>query len=378
MNRSRFIFNYIFRGPNGKGFNWRFYFPLIGVILGTTIALLTLGIMEGMEAQIFTKLKTVNIASKIPFSNAIHSKIDDAHLGTSQNIIIKNNEDYRIIEMRSFDKFEYFIRNNIKPYLISEVNRSYNSKYIYIGSDLASKIQCVVGDTVLLTSPLDVNIFSGIPPIKDVIIGGIFNIQLLNYDSNIIFSSIDIAKSILKKPVYWSFSNKDKKELLKIDNSLNIFSWENAHEDFISAMKLEKIVFSSFGFLIILLSAFSAFSIMCISVVKRISEIGILRAMGISNNFIFKIYIIKSISIGLLGAISGVFIFYIIAALNNQHGLINSLFADSILFDFKILPSIEYSILTVVFSIFVLIVSGIYPAMFSTSIQIKDSINYNK
>ncbi len=378
MNRMQFIYNYIFRGPNGNGFNWRFYFPLFGVIIGTTVALLTLGIMEGMEAQIFTKLKTVNSTSKIPFSKLTHEKIDDAYLGTSQNVIIKNNKDYRIIEMRSYDKFDFFIRNNIKEYLISDANVNDNSTHIYIGSDLASKIQCGIGDTVLLTSPLDVNLFSGIPPQEEVVIGGVFNLQLLNYDSNIIFSSIDIAKLLLKDPIYWSFSNKDKNELLEIDSALKISSWEDEHQDFISAMKLEKIAFSSFGFIIILLSAFSAFSIMCISVVKRISEIGILRATGISKKVIFTIYLLKSILIGLIGSVLGVLTFYLISIFNNKYGLINAILADSILFDFKILPSLEYSVLAVIFSIIVLILSGIYPAKFSTSIEIKNSINYNK
>ena len=61
MNRNRFIFNHIFRGPNGKGFNWDL-FSVNWSDFRTIIALLTLGIMEGMEAQILIiNLKIINV-----------------------------------------------------------------------------------------------------------------------------------------------------------------------------------------------------------------------------------------------------------------------------------------------------------------------------
>ena len=57
--------------------------------------------------------------------------------------------------------------------------------------------------TKILISPLDVKARLGEFHQKEVIVGGIFNIQLLNYDKILFFPHI--YKINCKKPVYWTF-----------------------------------------------------------------------------------------------------------------------------------------------------------------------------
>jgi putative ABC transport system permease protein len=143
-------------------------------------------------------------------------------------------------------------------------------------------------------------------------------------------------------------------------------------------MNLEKLAFSSFGFLIILLSAFSSFSIMCVTVIRRVSEIGILKALGFSRNMIAKIYLLQSLLIGLLGGILGVILSKIFIELDKSYNLINWIFSSKILFNFELnISNFEIFIIYLI-GLFIMLFAGIYPSIYASGIPIIESLNYKK
>ena len=109
--------------------------------------------------------------------------------------------------------------------------------------------------------------------------------QLLNYDDQFVFIPFESGQKLFNHNYLTYYSNLDDVALSKLNlpNDTYVYSWQDGHEDFISAMRLEKIAFTLFGVIIIIIAAFTSLSMMCLSIMNRISEIGIMRTIGFSG-----------------------------------------------------------------------------------------------
>ena len=378
MNKFEFYLKYIFRTVDGNYYNWRFYLPLLGVAFGVISVTLTFAIMQGMEEEVFNKLESINYSATISDDNFIKPQNKDFTYVIEKKAIINSLDEYRVINIRAIEAFDSFKENSIKNFLIESVS-STDTKQVIIGRGLASKLGVSVNDVINLISPTDVNLFTGIPASVKVKISGIFNLQLLNYDDQYIFTNLTVGELLFKSAKKQIYSNL-KPEEIKLENPeiTNITSWRDRHFDFISAMRLEKLAFSSFGFLIILLSSFSSFSIMCITVVRRVAEIGILRTLGFTPVMIANIYFLQSILIGLVGGLIGAIVSKVLIRLDNSYHLITNLFTSEIMFHFNL--SIENQQIFMIFSIglIIMLIAGIYPSIYASKIPILKSLNYSK
>ena len=101
-------------------------------------------------------------------------------------------------------------------------------------------------------------------------------------------------------------------------------------------MKLEKIAYAGFGFLLIIMSCFSILSTMSISALQKIPQIGILKAIGFNSFDIKKIFFYFSFISGLIGVINGVSIILIIQLIENNFPFINIIFGDYPFLEFSI------------------------------------------
>ena len=376
MSKIEFYIKYIFRTEKGGYNNWRFYFPLLGVAFGVIAVTLTFAIMQGMEKEVFKKLETINFTSKIIDKDFIKPENNMFLFTINQKAIVNNGGHYRVVNIRAIENFQQFRRNALSEFII---NTSNDTNGVVLGNGIASKLGVTVGDFIELFSPINVNLFTGIPTSIRLKVSGIFNFQLLNYDDQYIFTDLAVGEVLFKsanKEIYSHLSPSLIK--LKYPHVKNITSWKDEHFDFISAMSLEKLAFSSFGFLIILLSAFSSFSIMCVTVIKRISEIGILRTLGFSKYMIANIYFLQSLLIGLIGGFVGIFTSKIFLQLDDSQHLITQIFSSEIIFDFKL--NISNSELFIIYTIglIIMLVAGIYPSIYASRIPILKSLNYNK
>ena len=376
MSKIEFYIKYIFRNQNGGYNNWRFYFPLLGFTLGIIAVTLTFAIMQGMEKEVLKKLETMNFTSKILDSDFV--KPDDKYFSFTIDgkAIVNNDGDYRVINVRSIEGFHRFRDNTLSEFLIQTSN---DSNGVILGKGLASKLRVSVGDFIELISPIDVSFITGIPTSVKVKISGIFNLKLLNYDDSYIFTNLSFGEALFKssdKEIHSYLTPTQIK--LTYPNVRSIETWKDVHSDFISAMSLEKLAFSSFGFLIILLSAFSSFSIMCITVIRRVSELGILRILGYSKNTIAGIYFLQSLLIGLIGGVIGIFISKSLIQLNNSNNFIGNIFSSELIFNFKLnISNLEIFIIYLI-GLFIMLFAGIYPAIYASRIPILKSLNYNK
>ena len=378
MNKSWFYLKYIFSKPTSQRINWNFFVPISGLVLGHIIIILTLAIMQGMENEVFEKIKTIKHKYKIESKTKINESELDLTEGYEGKIIISNNSNFRIANFTAIKDLEVFTNKKIKSYL-KELKEPLTESSILIGSSMARKLSVSIGDTINLTSPLDINFITGIANSTRAVISGIFNMKLLDFDSKNVFVPIGIINDLSNIASFTYFSDSDAFFLNNHERpEFKISLWSDSYKDFISAMKIEKIAFTFFGILIILISSFTSLSMMSLSLMNRISDIGILRAIGFKKHQISIIFMLNSLIIGFMGSTIGIFLAILLIKLDYKFNLIQAIFNNAFLFKFDLIISDFQLFLIYMMSILAMFLSGLYPTLKSFKFDILEAINYKK
>ena len=271
--------------------------------------------------------------------------------------------------IKAFKDLNHFIDNKIKNYLINDDFLDKNN--IIIGSYLSQQLNASIGDTLILSFPLDINIVSKHVPSKRVIISGIFDIDLFDYDDRYIICSFETINDKLtqntRNEFYINGNLIDKTKMLneniklKNDNLL------------VSALKLEKKIYVIIGFLVVLISSIMLFTMTLLGLIEKINQIKILKILSIRNNQLFIILFIKNLIIGIVLVLLAYLVAESSILLNYKYKLLNFLFES---FPFKLIPfqvSFFKNIMISFTLIIITIVAGVTPIFLFS--RLKRSIN---
>ena len=389
MNKLLFIYKFLTKKHDSQKINWSFVFPFIGVVFGSIIISLTVAIMEGMEHSIFYKLEQLSYPARLvnvlPENvNDIKSVVSEENINKSlkEKVVISSEIDFRVVNMVGLEDYEKFTNKVLKSHII-DFAKIKSSNNIYLGKNLASRLNLSAGDSAYISNSKSINIFTGIPSTIQVVIAGIFDINLIDYNQNYIYSSYNLINKLIQPESYDILLNKELDHISislikKINNKISYYKWNDDYKSFISAMKLEKIIYSLIGFLIILIAAFTLMSMMSLSVMKKIPQLGILMSIGIKKHQIKYIFLFQSIITGVLGSILGIIISQSIIFYDKKYQLIKMIFDDQMFFDFPLILTDMNILLIFLFSLIILIFSGLYPAIKASNINLIQSIGYKK
>ena len=317
------------------------WISIIGMIIGAFAILISLSVMNGFEKRVIEKLigfeGDIRITSNVDNNlekifNEINSdpSIDKALLYKERiGMIFAKNDSKRIVTFKSID-----IENLDSFYNIDFINKGIDNagQSIVIGNLLAQRLNVSVGDPLTIMSPIDQSSSLGLPILLDVKVGKIFNSQVLDFDDRIVFINKEMGNRIfLRKKNYDGIDLRliDRKNLssivLKIKNdfkNISVYSWEDLHKALINAMRLERLGALAVLCLIILVSSFNLISTLVLVIIQKIRQIGILRAIGVSNLDIRKIIVTQGVLIGGVGVFIGTLLSLLLIKIQNIYGVI--------------------------------------------------------
>ena len=317
------------------------WISIIGMIIGAFAILISLSVMNGFEKRVIEKLigfeGDIRITSNVDNNlekifNEINSdpSIDKALLYKERiGMIFAKNDSKRIVTFKSID-----IENLDSFYYIDFINKGIDNagQSIVIGNLLAQRLNVSVGDPLTIMSPIDQSSSLGLPILLDVKVGKIFNSQVLDFDDRIVFINKEMGNRIfLRKKNYDGIDLRliDRKNLssivLKIKNdfkNISVYSWEDLHKALINAMRLERLGALAVLCLIILVSSFNLISTLVLVIIQKIRQIGILRAIGVSNLDIRKIIVTQGVLIGGIGVLIGTLLSLLLIIIQNIYGVI--------------------------------------------------------
>lgn len=172
-------------------------------------------------------------------------------------------------------------------------------------------------DTIDLVAPLaDIGPTGEMEPrIRKYRLIGAFRSGVFEYDSKLVFVSLDEAKRLLgaqlaegfqimlKNPAGASRVAAGLKE--KLGGGWQINSWDVQNKKLFAALKLERLAMAGILILIILIASFSIVGVLMMVVSTKRKDIAILRATGMNARMIRRIFLLHGMWIGAVGSVTG-------------------------------------------------------------------------
>ena len=154
--------------------------------------------------------------------------------------------------------------------------------------------------------------------------------------------------------------------------------WEENYQSFISAMKLEKYTYSIIGFLIVCIAGFTLMSMMSLSVIQKIPQIGILRAIGMKSQNIGYVFIIQAIITSVISSTIGILLSIYMIYLDGKYHLIHFIFPGALHFIFPLILKSHYIVLIYIISLILMFIAGLYPSIKAAKLDPIKSISFRR
>jgi lipoprotein-releasing system permease protein len=294
----------------------------IGIAIGVLVLIVVISVMSGFDRFLEDKMVGANSHLLLEFYDGtkepyrIIEKLEEVPhvLAGSPYIagqaVIKRGQDIIAVEMRGIDPALQPRTSKLREYMAAG-SLSVEGNEVILGKELALKLGLVVGDKIGLFSPATL-------AKTDFLIKGIFKSGMYLYDTGLILVSLkgaqdffqfkDLAGGIGIKidDVYKAEAvRQDIYRSLEIEEGYHIRTWVDINQNFLNALKLEKVVMFIVVTMTTVVAAFGIASTMIMSVLSRIKDVGILRSIGASTKSILEIFIFQGLGIGIAGIAMG-------------------------------------------------------------------------
>jgi len=186
-----------------------------------------------------------------------------------------------------------------------------------LGNELAATLRVTAGDYIYLLSPRGMITPMGhLPAMRRFRVAGLFTSGMYAYDSGFVFVRLADAQKLMRLghavsgiEVRVDDVYKAAKIAGRIVKRLGFpywaRDWMRLNQNLFSALKLEKVAMFVILTLIVLVAAFNIASTLIMTVMSKTRDIAILKAMGATNRSIRRIFVLKGLVIGAVGAFLG-------------------------------------------------------------------------
>jgi lipoprotein-releasing system permease protein len=252
---------------------------------------------------------------------------------------------------------------------------------IILGRELAAALRVVVGDRVNIVSPLGTELgpTGPVPKNRAFRVAGIFYSGMYEYDSKFVYIYLEEAQKFFEVKGATGIELK----VADIDDARSIAAqvvrqlggypyrardWGEMNKNLFSALRLEKLVMGIILSIIIVVAAGLIVATVIMLVLEKRKEISVLKALGVPDGGIVKIFLSEGLQIGVAGGLLGLL-----------SGLAWCFFIEKV--GIKLDPEVYYipalpvriepvqTLLAVVIAVLVTYLASIYPALKASSVE---------
>ncbi|WP_396588470.1 ABC transporter permease [Bermanella sp. R86510] len=243
------------------------------------------------------------------------------------------------IVLMGIDPTRYTGIINLNDYLTSG-QFSTEASNVLIGYELAKELGLRTGDKL--------RIDAGDNQQSVMNIAGIFKLGVRELDSRYVYTNIKQAQTLLNLPGgitilelkisdvfsanYWAWRMQNL-------TGLYVQSWMESNGQLLNALNSQSMTTQMIRFFVAISVIFGIASVLAVSVVQRTREIGILRAMGSSQQQVLRVFLLQGGLLGLAGSLLGVLLGYSLVQIFNVVG--------ASLFVIKLEPSMLLSAISI-------------------------------
>lgn len=322
---------------------------IIGIALGVAVMIITMAVVTGFQQQIIQKITTFTShlqindydpnqslePNPITFDKALLEEIKATpnvkHIqsfATKNGILKTKTENEGIVLKGIASDYDW---NYLKPYVsegsVLSITDDSVSKDIFISQTLANKLHIKLNQKLLVyfmtkkklvdTTFNGQNYIEYEPRVKDFYVKGIFNTGFSDFDKNLVF--VDLKQ--IQKLNYWKENEVAGYEVYLNDFELLEPSLENLNDvvgynyTIASVKQLQSAIFSWLDMidinaiiiitLMVLVAAINMISALLILILERTNLVGILKALGLANGNVRKIFFHVSLQLLIKGLFFG-------------------------------------------------------------------------
>ena len=189
---------------------------------------------------------------------------------------------------------------------------------VVIGVDLAKQLGIAEGSAITVILPVGTPSALGmVPRIKRFAVIGLFDSGMAEFDSSLIYMALADAQALvgLKNAVTGIEIRVDRLEqaydvAARIGKSALGFpyearDWMQMNRNVFIALRLEKLVYFLVLSLMLVVAGFSILATLIMVVMEKRKDIAILKSMGATDASVARIFVLKGLVIGLVGAALG-------------------------------------------------------------------------
>lgn len=238
---------------------------------------------------------------------------------------------------------------------------------ILLGISLANRLQVSVGDDLKMILPNGKNM--------SLKVGGIFSFGITTIDNvRTYFPAITLQKLLHQDgitAIHVKLKDRENIDLKtrisdKFDN-VEIQDWKDNNKTIVIGNKVRDVLTWSVSFALLLVAGFGIYNILNITVIQKRKDIAVLKTVGYSNKDIVFIFLVQSMTVGVVGAIFGVGFGYILSYLISITPLDTTDFiiVDTYPINFKWI----YYVLGFVFGVLTTVLSGYFPSQKASKVD---------
>ena len=303
-------FSYIFNFKKDKAFSVSTILSSLSLILGISILITVMSVMNGFREQLVESLSGVNGDITIYDANKDKiKKIQEKNPSISfveniQSRVITSNENgIEGLLMKSLNKEDIYKIPKINQNIF-EIEKNIDN-WVFIGVELARSLNLKVGMPIQINIPGNsMTILGPVLNSRQLTIKGIFNTGVYDFDKYFIFSNIDQFKNNISNKVIDVYLNNKNFDYSDLDG-LNYSTWEDQNQTLAQALSTEKNVMFVILFFIIVISSFTIISNQIFFIKEKYKDIILLKALGIKQSKICFIFFLNSFFISFFSIVIG-------------------------------------------------------------------------
>ncbi|MDZ7899293.1 MAG: FtsX-like permease family protein [Arcicella sp.] len=205
---------------------------------------------------------------------------------------------------------------NLQSYIVdgNYANLSGYQNGIILGVGIAEKLNLKMNDNVTVTSALGVN--------KLMKIVALLETGNKAIDKTLSYINLPVAQQLQKQSpsyitdIYLNINDFEKAEA-SIDKykdltGYDVEDWETANASAAAANKMRKMMAMVISLSIMLVAAFGIYNILNMTIMEKLNDIAILKAIGFSGKDIVRIFVSEAIIIGIIGILFGLILAFIL------------------------------------------------------------------
>jgi len=303
-------FSYIFNFKKDKAFSVSTILSSLALILGISILITVMSVMNGFREQLVESLSGVN--GDITIYDADKDKIKkiqekNPSISFVENIqkrVITSNEfGIEGLLMKSLNKEDIYKIPKINQNIF-EIEKNIDN-WVFIGVELARSLNLKVGMPLQISIPGNsMTILGPVLNSRQLIIKGIFNTGVYDFDKYFIYSNIEQFKDNTDNKVLDVYLNGKNFDYTDLED-LNYSTWRDQNQTLAQALSTEKNVMFVILFFIIVISSFTIISNQIFFIKEKYKDIILLKALGIKQSKICFLFFLNSFFISFFSIIIG-------------------------------------------------------------------------